>query len=124
MPGRPVPGGPGCKSLKPLFYKVSRLTWIPKFFTGTRNRTETLRIAGRLEDEHRQIRLGYRPKPQAEDQHRERPFAALLHEHLEWGARAGRQEGVAVVIVAPAQQAAVSCMVGKPTQPTLYRGFV
>ena len=64
-----------------------------KFFTGTRNRTETLRIAGRLEDEHRQIRLGYRPKPQAEDQHRERPFAALLHEYLEWGAAQGGRKG-------------------------------
>ncbi len=64
-----------------------------KFFTGTRNRTEALRIAERLEDEHRQIRLGYRPKPQAEDQHRERPFAALLHEYLEWGAAQGGRKG-------------------------------
>src|SRR5262245_35114228 len=31
-----------------------------RFFTGTRAKTETLRIAQRLEDEHRQVRLGYR----------------------------------------------------------------
>jgi hypothetical protein len=29
-----------------------------KFFVGTRSRPETLRIAQRFEDEHRQIRLG------------------------------------------------------------------
>ncbi len=33
-----------------------------KFFEGTKNRAETRRMADRLEDEHRQIRLGYRPR--------------------------------------------------------------
>jgi hypothetical protein len=32
-----------------------------KWFDGTRSRAETLRIAQRLEDEHRQIRLGVYP---------------------------------------------------------------
>ena len=41
-----------------------------KFFTGTHNKAETLRIAERLEDEHRQIRLGYRPVPRSTDKHR------------------------------------------------------
>lgn len=34
-----------------------------KWFDGTRSRAETLRMAQRLEDEHRQIRLGYVPYP-------------------------------------------------------------
>ena len=38
-----------------------------KFFVGTRNKSESLRIADRLEDEHRQIRLGYRPIPKSSD---------------------------------------------------------
>ena len=37
-----------------------------KFFTGTRNRAETLRITRRLEDEQKQIRLGYRPVPKSQ----------------------------------------------------------
>ena len=34
-----------------------------KWGTGTKSRTETLAIARRMEDEHRQIRLGYRDLP-------------------------------------------------------------
>jgi len=32
-----------------------------QFFAGVRNREETLRMARRLEDDHRQVALGYRP---------------------------------------------------------------
>jgi hypothetical protein len=31
MSGRSVPGDPDFRSLKPLCYKLSRLTWIPHF---------------------------------------------------------------------------------------------
>ena len=44
-----------------------------KFFTGTRSRSETLKVARRLEDESRQVRLGYRPAPTSTD--RNRPFS-------------------------------------------------
>lgn len=37
------------------------------FVVETRSRTETLRMVQRLEDEHRQIRLGYRPAPTPAD---------------------------------------------------------
>ena len=40
-----------------------------RFFAGTRSRAETLRMAERLEDDHRQIRLGYRPTPQSATKH-------------------------------------------------------
>jgi len=32
-----------------------------RLFTGTRNRAETKRMAWRIEDEYRQIRMGYKP---------------------------------------------------------------
>lgn len=64
------------------------------FFTGTRNRAETLRMAERLEDEHRQVRLGYRPAPLSFDKHRSRPFVEVMVEYLAWGeSQGGRGEG-------------------------------
>ena len=36
---------------------------IVKFFTGTKSKKKTREIAEHLEDEHTQIRLGYRPPP-------------------------------------------------------------
>ena len=60
-----------------------------KFFTGTRNRSETLRMAKRLEDEHRQIRLGYRPAPTAAQKHRTRLFEEVRDEYLAWGQAQG-----------------------------------
>ena len=35
------------------------MTGRQRFFTGTKNRDQTCRMAEKLEDEHRQIRLGY-----------------------------------------------------------------
>ena len=52
-----------------------------KLFTGTVSKAETLRMAQRLEDEHRQIRLGYRPAPASADKHRARPFAKAAAEY-------------------------------------------
>jgi hypothetical protein len=54
-----------------------------KFFHGTRNRTETLRMAQRLEDEHRQIRLGYRPTQKSTDKYRIYTFIEMKDEYIE-----------------------------------------
>ena len=64
-----------------------------RFFTGTRSKTETQRIADRLEDEHRQVRLGYRPAPQAADRQRHRPVEEVKAEYLAWGESQGGRGG-------------------------------
>jgi len=64
-----------------------------KFFTGTRNRAETLRIARRLEDEQKQIRLGYRPVPKSAEKHRNKPFAEATAEYVAWGKMQGGRRG-------------------------------
>jgi len=64
-----------------------------KFFTGTRNRLNTLRIAKRLEDDHRQIKLGYRPVPKTADKHKKRPFVEVRDEYLAWGKSQGGRGG-------------------------------
>ena len=63
------------------------------FFTGTHSRTETRRIAEKLEDEHRGIRLGYRPVPAATERHRGRPVAEVVQEYLAWGNAQGGRGG-------------------------------
>ena len=64
-----------------------------KFFTGTRRKTETLRMAERLEDEHRQVRLGYRPPPTTWDHSKHRTFDAIKSEYLAWGNAQGGRNG-------------------------------
>jgi hypothetical protein len=44
-------------------------------------------MAQRLEDEHRQIRLGYRPPPKKSD--RKLPFDDIAEEYLAWGRSQG-----------------------------------
>jgi len=64
-----------------------------KFFAGTRKRAETLHMAERLEDEHRQVRVGYRPAPKAADKHKKRPFSEVATEYLSWGESQGGRRG-------------------------------
>jgi hypothetical protein len=64
-----------------------------QFFTGTRNKAETLRIAHRLEDEHRQIVLGYRPALRSADTHQNRAFSDIKDEYLDWGKAQGGRDG-------------------------------
>ena len=64
-----------------------------KFFVGTTDKDETERMAVRLEDEHRQIRLGYRPAPKAADKHRSRPVVEAMDEYLAWGRSQGGIHG-------------------------------
>ena len=64
-----------------------------KYFTGTHSRAETLRIAERLEDEHRQVRLGYRPAPSSAAKHCRRPFSEVRKEYMAWGESQGGRRG-------------------------------
>jgi len=62
-----------------------------KWFDGTRSRAETLHIAQRLEDEHRQIRLGYAPPPSARREYR--TFTEAKDEYVAWGKAQGGRGG-------------------------------
>lgn len=64
-----------------------------KFFIGTRNRAETLRIAQKIEDDHRQVRLGYRPPSSPADKYKSRPFAEVVAEYISWGESQGGRGG-------------------------------
>ena len=64
-----------------------------KYFTGSTKRTETLRIARKLEDDHRQIRLGYREPKQTHFKHRDRSFMETVTEYLDWGKHQGGRGG-------------------------------
>ena len=64
-----------------------------KFFVGTRKKTETLSIAKRFEDDHRQIRLGYRPKPHASFKHKNTSFREVANQYLAWGNMQGGRGG-------------------------------
>jgi len=56
-----------------------------RYFTGTKKRSETLRMARKLEEDHLQVRLGYREPLRAHFKYRERPFMETVSEYLEWG---------------------------------------
>ena len=64
-----------------------------RFVTGTRNKKNSLEIAQRLEDEHRQIRLGYRPAPTSVDKQQNRPVTEVIAEYLSWGETQGGWRG-------------------------------
>jgi integrase len=62
-----------------------------KFFKGTTNSKETLAMARRLEEEHRQIRMGYRPAPKKSDELH--LFRDVADEYLAWGESQGGRGG-------------------------------
>jgi integrase len=64
-----------------------------QYFTGTTDREETLYMARRLEDDHRQVRLGYRPASTSAERHRARPFPEVRDEYLDWGEVSGGLRG-------------------------------
>ena len=64
-----------------------------KFFTGTRSKKETERLAFRFEDEHRQIRMGNAPAPDASDLNGSREFGEVVDEYLAWGEAQGGRGG-------------------------------
>ncbi len=64
-----------------------------QFFTGARSKAETLRMAKRLEDELRQVRLGYRPARSSADKHKARPVEEVCAEYMAWGESQGGRGG-------------------------------
>ena len=62
------------------------------FFTA-KNKAEARRIGEKLEAEHHQVRLGYRPAPSSADKHRKHPFAEMMQEYLAWGVAQGGRGG-------------------------------
>ena len=63
------------------------------FFVGTHKESQTRHMAERLEDEHRQIKLGYRPVPKSAAKHAKRPFKEVAEEYLAWGNAQGGRGG-------------------------------
>jgi len=63
------------------------------FFVGTTKRPETLRMAQRLEDKERQIRLRTAPAPTSAEKHRTRPFSEVAAEYCKWGECKGGRGG-------------------------------
>ncbi len=64
-----------------------------RFFTGTRDRNETRQMALRLEDDHRQVKLGYRPAQSSSDRHRGWAFIEVSQEYMDWGESQGGRNG-------------------------------
>jgi hypothetical protein len=56
-----------------------------RYFTGSTKRSETLHIARKLEDDCRQVKLGYRKPRQTHVKYRDRPFMETVNEYLGWG---------------------------------------
>ena len=52
-----------------------------------------MRIVRKLEEDHRQIRLGYREPRQTHFKYRDRPFIDTVDEYLEWGSLQGGHKG-------------------------------
>ena len=64
-----------------------------RYFTGSTLRSETVRIARKVEEDHRQIRLGYREPRQTYFKYRDRPFMDTVGEYIEWGKLQGGHKG-------------------------------
>ena len=69
-------------------YKGKRL-----YFTGTKSKSQTRKIAEKLESEHREIRLGFRPIPKPELKRRNLSFREVADDYLEWGKTQGGRNG-------------------------------
>ena len=81
------------KTGKHLNYRFWFKNWQGKrqWGTGTGSKADTLAMARKLEDEHRQIRLGYRPPPtECRQPH---SFAEVMEEYLAWGNAQGGRNG-------------------------------
>jgi integrase len=64
-----------------------------RYFTGSTRRSETVRIARKLEEDHREIRLGYREPRQTHFKYRDRSFMDTVSEYLGWGKLQGGHKG-------------------------------
>jgi len=61
--------------------------------TGYPTKTETEKLAQRVQSQEDEIRKGYRPPPRSADKHGRRPFADVRDEYLEWGNSQGGHNG-------------------------------
>ncbi len=59
--------------------------------TGTASKPESLAMATRLEEEHRQVRLGFRPRSKASSE--QRLFDEAKNEYIAWGEAQGGRNG-------------------------------
>jgi len=64
-----------------------------RYFTGSTGKVETRQIARKLEDDCRQVRLGYREPRQSHFKYRDRLFVETTGEYLEWGKAQGGHKG-------------------------------
>ncbi len=61
--------------------------------TGCTSKTETEKLASRIQAQHDEIRKGYRKPPQASDKHERRDFTDVVEEYLKWGMAQGGRRG-------------------------------
>lgn len=64
-----------------------------RWFYSTESPKKTLERALRLEEEHRQIRLGHRPEPSPSNKYRNAPFETIRDKYLAWGDAQGGRGG-------------------------------
>ena len=64
-----------------------------RYFTGSAKRSETIRMARKLEDDARQVRLGYRDPRQVHLKYRDRAIIDTINEYLDWGTLQGGRGG-------------------------------
>lgn len=64
-----------------------------EYFTGSAKRSETLRIARKLEDDARQVRLGYREPRKTHFKYRDKSIIGTKQEYIEWGKLQGGRGG-------------------------------
>lgn len=63
------------------------------WFKSTESPKITLARAIRLEEEHRQIRLGHRPAPEPEEKFRQSPVVDIIQKYFDWGTTQGGRGG-------------------------------
>jgi integrase len=66
---------------------------VRKHFTGTHDYAETKRIAVRLEDDHLQVRLGYRPARSTAEKSTTLKFDGIVQDYMDWGRAQGGRGG-------------------------------
>lgn len=64
-----------------------------KTFVGTTKKSDTLKAAQQYEVEEREIRIKLRAAPGPEELYANKPIAALVEEHLNWGRAQGGKRG-------------------------------
>ena len=64
-----------------------------RYVVGTKRKAETLRIVEKLEDDERQIRLGYRPAPDVTAKNGNCDVEKIMSEYIAWGESQGGRGG-------------------------------